>query len=152
VGFAGQAPGDALDTTFKGRMDMTRIGIIISNHEAEEWTEKKLKEEYHLDEVRYFKHPEIDPRATKGKVWTLACNFVLNEILDTEWGRNVVVASVNGEYGYSTACVFFLKKFLIVSKPVCVYPTSERGATEEKQADGSIKTVHVYKFVQFREW
>jgi hypothetical protein len=139
-----------------------RIGIIISNHGAEEWTEKKLKEEYHLDEVRYFKHPEIDPRMSKEGVRSLARQFLFqNGILITTTGTSltsvykaaegIVVASINGEYGFSTACVSYLQRasYSIVA---CVYPTSERGATEEKQADGSIKTVHVYKFVQFREW
>jgi len=141
---------------------MARIGIIISNHGAEEWTEKALKELYHVEEVLYFKHPEIDPRMSKAGVRALAREFLfLHGILKSTTGTSLtavykameglVVASINGEYGFSTACVSYLQRtsYSIVA---CVYPTSERGATEEKQADGSIKTVHVYKFVQFREW
>jgi hypothetical protein len=141
---------------------MSRIGIIISNHGAEEWTERKLKEEYQLDTVLYFKHPDIDPRASRDAVRKLARAYLFQQgILISTTGTNLtnvykameglIVASINGEYGFSTACVSYLQR-ASYSIVVCVYPTSERGATEEPQPDGSIKTVHVYRFVQFREW
>jgi hypothetical protein len=128
-----------------------RIGIVISNHAAEEWTEKALREQYKLDNVLYYQHPDIDPRAGKEGVWVQALRFLNDNKITGD--PNIVVASVNGEYGFSTACVSYLR-YHPGSNPQIkvVYPTSERGATEERQADGSIKTVHVYKFVQFREW
>ena len=135
-----------------------RIGIVISNHAAEEWTEKALREQYKLDDVRYYQHPDIDPRANRTDVWKLALAYlfehgILRDVKGLSYAlmEGLVVASINGEYGFSTACVHHIKR-AGYSVAACVYPTSERGATEEKQKDGSIKTVHVYKFVQFREW
>jgi len=137
-----------------------RVGIVISNHGAEPETEKKMKEQFKLDEVLYFKHPDIDPRFTKEQVWEMAGKFLQEEVAKRIWAladndiekaleRTPVVAIINGEYGFSTACVSLLQQ---EPKIPCYYPTTERGATEELQKDNSIKTTHIYKFVQFRDW
>ena len=121
------------------------IGIVISNHGAEPETEAQMKKQFKVDEVRYFKHPDIDPRHSKEHVWHEAREFLLHTVHIHDIQDDVVVAVVNGEYGFSTACVHYLyHEHDIVS----AYPTTERGAAEEVLPDGSIKTVHVYKFVQ----
>lgn len=134
-----------------------RIGIVISNHGAEPETEKMMREQFKLDKVRYYKHPDIDPRADKWDVWLQAFNFLKKHKLLND--RRIAVASINGEYGFSVGCVLILRANRAIEDIknyrvtiICVYPTSERGATEELQKDGTIKTTHVYKFVQFREW
>jgi hypothetical protein len=126
-----------------------RLGIIISNHGKEPETEKALKAQFMLDEVRYYKHPDIDPRASKEKVWRQAQKFLRdNGILNS---KDLEVAVINGEYGFSTACVQKLRNAYF-SDMKCLYPTTERNVVEDLQSDGSIKITHVYKFVQFREW
>ena len=124
-----------------------KIGVVISNHEAEPETERAMNEQFKLDEVKYFKHPDIDPRMNKKEVWEQATEFMWNIGHELRM-HEIVVAIINGEYGFSTACVH---GFTNINVP-CYYPTTERGATEELLPDKSIKTTHVYKFVQFREW
>lgn len=122
------------------------LGIVISNHGAEPKTEQMMKEQFNVDEVLYLKHPEIDPGHDKERVWDDARGFLKTNI--PERLGKPAVAIVNGEYGFSTACVHYLED---VGVP-CYYPTSRRGATEEVLPDGSIKTTHVYVFIRFRRW
>ncbi len=121
--------------------------IVISNHKAEPKTEEMLRIQFGVDEVEYFQHPEIDPESTKEAVWALAGDF-LGLIAERIPFSHMRVAIVNGEYGFSTACVHFLE----ANRVECYYPTSKRGAKEEILPGGAIKTVHIYEFVGFRRW
>lgn len=133
------------DTRRREGITMQYRAVIISNHGAEPKTEEMLKELHGVSEIEYLKHPEIPPEWTKEQVWELANDFI-NTLL---WSKPMPrVAIVNGEYGFSTACVQTLERCGVP----CFYPTSKRGATEEVLPDGSIKTVHVYEFVGFRRW
>tara|TARA_Y100000034_G_scaffold135845_1_gene209425 strand:+ start:2540 stop:2953 length:414 start_codon:yes stop_codon:yes gene_type:complete len=137
---------------------MKRIGIVISNHGAEPTTEKQMVKEFVLDEVIYFQHPNIHPEWTKEKVWEITKGFLQVEgIMDFEvqGGKvppqameGLAVCIVNGEYGFSTASVFYLEQAGIR----CYYPTTERDAVEKIKEDGSIEYTHTYRFVRFRRW
>lgn len=125
-----------------------KIGIIISNHKFEPETDKMARKLFGLDDIRYYKHPDINPESSKSEVWTRAMGHV-SDILSEQPSVEISVAIINGEYGFSTACVELLKTVLGIK---CYYPTTKRNAVEKIIEGGKIETTHVYEFVQFREW
>jgi len=126
-------------------------GIVISNHGAEPKTEQAMREQFGVKTILYFKHPNIDPHWSKVEVELLAEKYLEeNEIMmpNGKRLRGLKVAVVNGEYGFSTACVKLLRQRNVK----CYYPTTERNAKEVVKDDGSIEMTHTYVFVRFREW
>ena len=55
---------------------------------------------------------------------------------------------VQGEFGL----VFYIVDWCLKNKRIPVYSTTKRIFREEKQPDGSIKNIHIFKHINFRSY